>query len=254
VQTLFQSGSGSHPGKVRETNEDHHRIKLFPTPKGTLHLFAVADGMGGAAAGEQASKLAVETLTEALRVYSEALAQGQAVIPLDRAVERAFNAANRAIYRASLVHEDMAGMGTTLTACTIWDGQMVLGHVGDSRAYRYRKGHLEQLSQDHSWVAEQVSRGLLSKDDIRSYAYRNVITRALGTKSQVTPDIERVETFPGDLFFLATDGLYGLIETVELEDELARGGDLQASVDYFISLANGRGGPDNITGILFRIP
>nr|WP_246350924.1 PP2C family serine/threonine-protein phosphatase [Deinobacterium chartae] len=251
-----QLGHGSHPGRVRESNEDYHRIKSFPSPRGTLQLMAVADGMGGAVAGEKASKLAIETLTEVISGYVAAISQGREVIALERALERAFTVANRAIYAAGLDNPQLGGMGTTLTALVFFEGRGVFAHVGDSRLHLYRNGHLMQLSQDHSWVAEQVARGFLSLEDAEQHAYRNIITRALGTKPQVNVDVGVLQVNPGDVFLLSTDGLHGPVTPEDLEAELGRQGkgfDPQAAVDYWIALANQRGGPDNITAILAKV-
>lgn len=249
----MQLGHGSHPGRVRETNEDYHRIKSFPTSRGLLQLMAVADGMGGAAAGEKASKLAIETLTDVLKNYAASIAQVREVIALEKAIERAFTLANRAIHQAGLYDPNLAGMGTTLTALVFFEGKAVLAHVGDSRALLIRKNAVNQLSQDHSWVAEQVAQGLLTLEEASNHAYRNIITRALGTKPTVKVDIKPIKVLSGDIYILCTDGLHGLVDPDDMLSELKGNFDPQAAMDFWINLANWRGGPDNITGIIIRI-
>jgi protein phosphatase len=254
VQSLnMQLGHGSHPGRVREHNEDYHRIKSFVTPRGILQLTAVADGIGGAVAGEKASKLAIETLTEVIANYTSTMQQGREVIALEKAIERSFTLANRAIHQASLYDPNLSGMGTTLTTMVFFEGRAVLGHVGDSRVFVTRKGEIRQLTEDHSWVAEQVLKGFLTKEEAENHAYRNIITRALGTKPQVVPDVRTVKVQPNDIYLLCTDGLYGLVEAPEFLSEMKGNFDPQASMDYWINLANQRGGPDNITGVVVRI-
>jgi len=254
VQSLnLQLGHGSHPGRVRESNEDYHRIKAYPTPRGTLQLVAVADGMGGAVAGEKASKLAIETLTEVLGGYVTAMQQGREVIALEKVLERGFTLANRNIHQAALYDPNLSGMGTTLTAMVFYEGRAVLGHVGDSRALLLRRGELRQITEDHSWVAEQVAKGFLTLEEAKEHTYRNIITRALGTKPQVQTDIRPLKVQPSDIFFLCTDGLHGLVEVADIMAELKGNFDPQAALDYFINLANQRGGPDNVTGIIVKV-
>lgn len=254
MQSLnMQLGHGSHPGRVREHNEDYHRIKGFMTPKGLMQLTAVADGVGGAVAGEKASKLAIETLTDVLANYTSAMQNGNDVISLEKVVERAFTLANRTIYQASTDDPNLNGMGTTLTTLVFFEGRAVLGHVGDSRIYVVRRGDLRQLTDDHSWVAEQVAKGLLTQKEAAQHTYRNVITRALGVKPQVTSDIRTVKVQSGDIFLLCTDGLHGLLGPADFLGELKSNFDPQAAMEYWINLANQRGGPDNITGILVRV-
>lgn len=246
-------GHGSSPGRVRETNEDYHRVKTYSTPRGSLVFLAVADGMGGAAAGEHASKIAVEVVTDAIGGYVEFVAQGGAAVPLEKALEKAILAANRQIYRAGLENPSREGMGTTLTVALVQGRDLVLGHVGDSRAYLLRRGEMRQLTRDHSWVADQVDKGLMSLDAARGHQYRNLLVRALGTRAKVEPDVQVLPVQPGDVYLLTSDGLHGLVAPEEFLEELRRGRNLQSAVDYWISLANQRGGPDNITGVIAQV-
>lgn len=244
---------GSDAGRVRPLNEDYHRVWRFPRDGGELWILAVADGMGGAAAGEVASKLAVEAVDETVRRYVEEREGGRDVVGLEPLLEKAIRLANRRVHAAALEQRASRGMGTTLTCVAFEDGVLHLGHVGDSRAYLCRGARIYQLTRDHSWVEEQVRRGVLSEDEARSHEWRNLITRALGTRPQLAPDTARVDLVRGDALLLATDGLHSVVEGEELLAEVRRGLDLQATVDALIALANERGGPDNVTIILAEL-
>jgi protein phosphatase len=246
-------GHGSSPGRVRESNEDYHRVKVFQTPRGPLAFLAVADGMGGAAAGERASKLAIETVTDGIQQYVAFLSQGGSAVPLEKALEKSILKANREIHRAALEHPEWDGMGTTLTVVLIHGKEYVLGHVGDSRAYLVRGGQVRQITKDHSWVAEQVEKGIIAPEAAEHHQFRNLLSRALGTRPKVEPDVSVMPLSPGDTFILASDGLHGLVQEAELLEELRRARSLQMAVDYWIDLANKRGGPDNITGVVAQV-
>ena len=247
-------GHGSDAGRVRPLNEDYHRVWRFPHGGGELALLAVADGMGGAAAGEVASKMAVEVLDDTVRRYVEERDEGHHVVGLDSLMEKAIRLANRRVHAAALERQGSRGMGTTLTCAAIEDGVAHLGHVGDSRAYLVRGSRVYQLTKDHSWVEEQVEKGVLSEDEARTHEWRNLITRALGTKPQVAPDTARIDLARGDVVLLATDGLHGLVEAEEILSEVRRSTDPQACVDWLIALANERGGPDNVTVVIAEVP
>ena len=247
-------GHGSDAGRVRPLNEDYHRVWRFPHPGGELALLAVADGMGGAAAGEVASKLAVEALDDTVRRYVDEREAGRDVVGLGSLLEKAMRLANHRVHKAALQRSGSRGMGTTLTCAAIEDNVAHLGHVGDSRAYLVRGERIRQLTKDHSWVEEQVAKGVLTEDEARTHEWRNLITRALGTRPQVEPDTVRVDLLPGDRLLLATDGLHGLVEADEILDEVHRSHDPQITVDWLIALAGERGGPDNITVVIAEAP
>jgi serine/threonine protein phosphatase PrpC len=245
-------GHGSDVGRVRPFNEDYHRVWQFPVPRGTLFLYAVADGMGGAAAGEVASKTAVEVLDDAFSRYAEQLSSGARVVPVGLLIDKSMRLANRRVYAAAQ-SEARRGMGTTLTCLAILDNRAYLGHVGDSRAYLFRGDTISQLTKDHSWVEEQIAQGLLTREEGEQHEWRNLITRALGTRAQVTADIIESDVKPGDVYVLASDGLHGLVRPDEIAAELRRTRDRQHAVEYLISLANERGGPDNITLVIAEV-
>jgi serine/threonine protein phosphatase PrpC len=247
-------GHGSDVGRVRPLNEDYHRVLQIPLRGGSLTLLAVADGMGGAAAGEVASKLAMEVLDESFTLYARELERGKAMVGIDRLTEKAIRLANKRVYAEASSDSGRKGMGTTLTLVAIHDNKAVLGHVGDSRAYLVREGRIFQLTKDHSWVEEQRQRGLLSEAEAEVHEWRNLITRALGTRAQVEPDIVPLSVHPGDIFVLCSDGLHGQVEPEEILAEIRRTSNRQSSVEYLIALANQRGGPDNITLVIAEVP
>lgn len=247
-------GHGSDAGRVRPLNEDYHRVWRFAQPGGELVLVAVADGMGGAAAGEVASKLAIEALDDTVRRYVDERDAGRDVVGLASLLEKAMRLANHRVHKAALQRTGSRGMGTTLTCAAIEERVAHLGHVGDSRAYLARGDRIRQLTRDHSWVEEQVARGVLTEDEARAHEWRNVITRALGTRPQVEPDTARVDLMPHDRLVLATDGLHGVVEADEILDEVRRSSEPQSTVDWLIALANERGGPDNVTVVIAEVP
>jgi protein phosphatase len=208
-------------------------------------LFAVADGMGGARAGETAARLAAAVLEE-----SSGLAAGEdALVAL--IVE-----ANRRIWEHALADPAKAGMGTTVTAALVdsQTGAVVIGHVGDSRAYRMRNGALEQLTTDHSLVAELVSSGVLTPEEAERHPQRSAITRALGTEPTVEVEAFTVAGDPGDLFLICSDGLPTMVSDEGVAQAiLSADGDPAAAAEALVAAANARGGEDNITVVLFDL-
>ena len=235
-------------GLRRVRNEDHYGLWLpeDPAVRGRRGaLLVIADGMGGARAGDVASHLAVDAV---LGTYRDAPGG-----PLE-GLRLAFTAANQVVYAQSLAHPDRGGMGTTLTALLLREGEAFLAHVGDSRAYRVRGGMATALSVDHSLVAQLVRDGLLTADQARVDPRRNVVTRSVGVAPVVEPDVERIGEAlrDGDTLLLTTDGLHGLVS----DEELGAAGsdpDLDAVCGRLVALARQRGGPDNITVIAARV-
>ncbi len=246
-------GHGSDVGMVRPLNEDYHRVWQFPTIYGNLTLLAVADGMGGAAAGEIASKLAIEILDKSFKLYVDEINQEKPVVGIDRLIEKSIRFANRQIYKKAFTDGAHQGMGTTLTLIAAYKSEVYLGHVGDSRAYLIRGESIYQLTKDHSWVAEQIEKGLLTEEAAESHEWRNLITRALGTRPEIIPDVIEISLQANDIFVLATDGLHGLVKPEEILHEVRQNREYQAAVEYLITLANERGGHDNITMIVSEI-
>ncbi|HVZ83470.1 MAG TPA: Stp1/IreP family PP2C-type Ser/Thr phosphatase [Terracidiphilus sp.] len=228
-------------GRKRPSNEDAFGYSVEDG------IYLVCDGMGGAAAGEIASSLAVD---EVLHLLADRSSNGHA--PMPEAVELAICAANEAIFSRAQRNQRLSGMGTTLVALTVEENRAWVLNVGDSRCYRLRQGELAQLTLDHSLVEEQVRLGRMTPAEARRSPLKNVITRALGTQCKVTPDIFGLEAEPGDLYLLCTDGL-----TRELPDQniailLSGEEPLEVLCARLVEAAKRAGGHDNITCLLVR--
>jgi protein phosphatase len=224
----------THTGKKRRHNEDAY---VCEPP-----LFAIADGMGGARAGEIASGLA-----------AAALKAGEVDGSGEERVVALIQEANRSVYERSSADAEVAGMGTTITVALVGDVGVTFGHVGDSRAYALRDGELEQLTDDHSLVAELVRAGKLSAEEAEHHPQRSVITRALGTDPDVDVDAFTVEARPGDVFMICSDGLTDMVGDEEIVQILERRDSLDDAARALVSRANDAGGQDNITVIAFEI-
>ncbi len=235
---------------MRPINEDFHRVWQFPLPGGDLTLLAVADGMGGAAAGEVASKLATEVLDESFSRYVEEVRAGRPVVGIDKLIDKALRLANRRVYAEAFSKQNRRGMGTALTCVAILKRRAYVGHVGDSRAFLVRGKKIYQLTKDHSWVEEQVALGNLTEDQAENHEWRNLVTRVLGTRPTVAPDVIELEVQVGDVFVVSTDGLHGLVKPEEILAEIKRTDNRQTNVEVMLALANERGGPDNITVVI----
>lgn len=253
MRATLNIGHGSDVGIERELNEDFHRVWEYPYRDGHLLVFGVADGMGGAAAGEYASRTAILVLDEVFARYTEEVASGRPVIGLDKVVDRCVRLANRRLFRSADVPA-RAGMGTTLTFIALENRRAHVGHVGDSRAWLVRDGSIRQLTRDHTWVEEQMRLGLLTADEADDHEWRNLLTRALGAASVVEPDIQSLDVQGGDVLVISTDGLHGLLVPEEILDEVQSARSAQSSVEYLISRARERGGPDNITLVIVEVP
>ena len=224
----------THQGLVRPSNQD----SLLQSGA----LFGVADGMGGHNGGETASRLAVENITRFLKGKK----------PGAEVLSGAFDCANRRVYETGMRDVSLRGMGTTATV--LWEdtagGRMLIGHVGDSRAYLFHEGQLIQETIDHSFVQELVDQGLITKAEAAVHPYRNVITRAVGTRPGILTDIYDLPLCPGDLWLVCSDGLYGMISDEEIRDILAGRESEEAAADELLKQALAVGGTDNITFIL----
>jgi protein phosphatase len=214
--------------------------------------------MGGHAAGEIASKIAVDSISEFI-VHTK---EDDGTWPhaydehFGRATNRlmaALRLANTRVLEAMRKDARLRGMGTTVVACLADDGTMSVAHVGDSRAYLIRDGELSRLTNDHSWVFEQVQAGMLTEAEAEKHPLRNVITRALGGALSVTPDASEVESHSGDVYLLCSDGLTGMVPEDEILRVVSEGADnLEKACQNLIDIANERGGLDNVTAILVR--
>src|SRR6266508_6927356 len=211
-------------------------------------IFVVADGMGGHAAGEVASEMAVRIVADEIHSV-----RGLGDEQVAERMRSAIRTANGAIFQRTLTEHDKRGMGTTATALTLYETRFLVGQVGDSRCYLMRDGRLNQITKDHSYVQEQVDAGYLTPEQARSHPYSNVITRCVGANSEVMPDIYLGTAKPKDVFLLASDGLTGMLEDRQLAELLAPTRMPQEQVDELIAEANRHGGLDNITAIIVRV-
>lgn len=237
-------GMGTDVGRMRSSNED----SLFADANRDRGLFIVADGMGGHAAGEVASAMAVEIISGELPV-SKAVENGD----VHASIAEALRHANQAIYKRTVDEVEKQGMGTTVSALFLSGTRYVIGHIGDSRIYLLRNGEFRQLTKDHSYVQEQVDAGLLTPEQARSHPYSNVITRCCGAASDVEPDIQDGDFREGDVFLLASDGLTAMLDDKRIEQILRTPLSPSRVVAKLISEANARGGVDNITAILVHV-
>ena len=237
--------SGTDVGLKRTQNQDY----CFPLP-GSVEtsdnnpLMIVADGMGGLASGEIASKTAVDSISSKLLDDSTDLESNNEKTLLDL-LSRCLNNANQKI--CDLGDENLRGaMGTTCTLGLVVKDKLYLAHIGDSRAYLYREGILTQITQDHSLVAEQLSAGYITEEEADNHPQKNIITRALGIEREISPQINALELQSGDKLLLCSDGLHGLVPNTEISDLLLKES-ITDTVDSLISRANDLGGDDNIT-------
>jgi protein phosphatase len=237
----FTCAARTDAGRVRRGNEDHYAMLC------ERGIFIVADGMGGHAAGEVASDMAVRITSHALGSL-RGLSDEEAS---DR-VRTAIQAANAAIFERTLSEGDKRGMGTTATVLVLREGRYLIGQVGDSRAYLLRDGQLLQLTQDHTYVQELVDAGLLMPDQARDHPCSSIITRCVGASREVVADIHVGSLEYGDILLLASDGLTGMLEDEQLRRILRSAGEPRHWVDRMIAEANRRGGRDNITAIGVR--
>ena len=258
-------------GRVREHNEDafgfvspeeFHDIVLagYPTPIQTFVV--VADGMGGLAAGEVASSIAVTTIVDKLKRICKAWPTLEAMISsgqislqelLTQQLKRALEEANELVILEGERDPSKGGMGTTCTAAALSYGRLLIAHIGDSRAYLLRSGVLTQLTHDHSWVQKQVDKGRITAEEAWDHPRKNLITRAIGLDHKVDVDTYVSDVFSGDLILLCTDGLNTMLKDREIEDVLASGKSLQEICDSLVQAANDVGGFDNTTVMLIEV-
>ncbi len=237
-------GARTDVGMIRSGNEDN----FFAETDDKRGVFVVADGMGGHAAGEVASEMAVQIIARQLLPLAS-VKEANA----DTTVAQALKDANRAIYDRMLAEVDKQGMGTTASVLLLSDHGYLIGQIGDSRVYLLRDGALTQITKDHSYVQEQVDAGLLTLEQARYHPYSNVITRCVGASEEVEADVYTGEVRVGDVFLVASDGLTGMVDDRRLQQLLLARSGPGRIVDSLIAEANGRGGLDNITAIVVQI-
>jgi PPM family protein phosphatase len=227
-------------GLKRTNNED----ALAMDPE--TGFWAVADGMGGAAAGEVASRIFIET---AYDVFSTKTLDA---LPLDL-VREVFGSANTKIISEANRHSELDGMGCTAELITFREEEYFLGHVGDSRTYVYRNGQLRQITRDHSFIQDQLDKGLITPEEARTNSFRNVILRAVGVSESLSIDLCKGRALDGDIFLLCSDGLTDMVDDTVIHDAFTLPYDLAGKVERLVSLAKSAGGKDNITVVLCQV-
>jgi PPM family protein phosphatase len=235
-----QSAVASSIGRVRNSNEDAFGLR---PERG---IFVVCDGMGGAAGGEIASNMTVNTILDRMTADSAAGRES---------LHESIAEANRAVLERGDRDPGLYGMGTTLVALLLRSNEpsALIAHAGDSRCYLFRAGRLSRCTHDHSLVDEQMRLGTMTREEAERSPFRSVITRAIGTQQNVTEDMQEVETQPGDLFLLCTDGLTREVDEEEIERVLGAGSDLDRIAKRLVEEANDAGGRDNVTCLLVRV-
>jgi PPM family protein phosphatase len=240
-------------GRRRKGNEDSYYIN--PEQR----LFVVADGMGGHAAGEVASRVAVEAINEFVcltggdREITWPFELDENISYDGNRLKTAIRHANQKVLDATQESSEYEGMATTVVAVLVEDKAVNLAHVGDSRVYRLRQEALTQLTSDHSWVNEQIQNGVISPDQARTHPLRNVVTRALGGRGELRVDMRTEEPEPGDVLLLCSDGLTTMMPDEEIRDRLLGvGADIERAAQDLVDGANEHGGEDNITVLLVR--
>ena len=235
LDEISEQWHGSDLGRQRQGNEDNYFVRA--------PLFVVADGMGGAQAGEVASEMAVESFESGLPGGSSP-AEGLVHLIED---------ANRRIHERSRNEAQRAGMGTTVTAAYVGEREVTIGHVGDSRAYVFRGGDLIRLTRDHSLVGELVARGKLTEEQAERHPQRSVITRSVGSEPEVQVDVQTYQARGGDVFLVCSDGLTSMVFEDRVKEIVEGADSLEQAGRELIGAANEAGGRDNITVILFRL-
>jgi serine/threonine protein phosphatase PrpC len=231
-------------GKVRKRNEDAYSV--------SNNFTIVADGMGGHKAGDIAARMAIDAVGAFISDSSQTISSKDEAVYL---IRMAFEKANRKVFAEGLTHEHEKGMGTTLVAAWLVDNHVIVANVGDSRCYHIRDGFMKQITNDHSWIAEQMKAGVIMPDEASTFVrFKNVITRSIGFKEDLIVDSFEISVKPGDIFALCSDGLTNMVTDEQLG---AIGGDrtisLEDRVTKIIELANANGGMDNITVVLSEV-
>jgi protein phosphatase len=235
---MLEAFGASDPGCVRSNNEDYFLV--VPA----IGLYLVADGMGGAQAGEHASRLAAETIEQAVQQNGKAMDSDGLVL--------AFGRANQRVMDAAAGNPEMEGMGTTLVAAVENDGDLLIASVGDSRVYTFENGTLQTVTEDQTWVNEVGRRLGIDEENLKNHPMRHVLTMAIGVSENLRVHTYRVKPSPGMLILLCSDGLHGVLSEDELKKALSAPASLEAKSKDLIALARKHGGPDNITAVLLR--
>ncbi len=234
------------PGRARDNNEDSVAVDQRAA------LAVLADGMGGYNAGEIASSMATSFIKSELGRWLTEAASNASDTDVRRAMDICVDNANRAIYNAANSNPHYAGMGTTLVVAVFREGRLLMGHIGDSRGYRLRAGHLTQITRDHSLLQEQIDAGLITPEQAAFSANKNLVTRAVGVEDTVLLETHLHDVHPGDLYLLCSDGLSDMVPDAEIEAILDRTTELAEAGNRLVAAANEAGGRDNIAVVLVR--
>ena len=237
----MKSALRSHVGRVRSVNEDYGWVGQL---QGGLSAAIVADGMGGHLAGEIASGLAVESLVQSLREWKEDLSAKES----EERMRDMIRKANEVVFNTASLNKRYRNMGTTVVVALLNEKEGLIGHIGDSRAYRIRDGQLSLITDDHTLVNELAKMGQLTPEEAQHHPRRNVLTRALGTERDVAIDIRRIDWMPGDQLLLCSDGLSGMVDDEALLSTMTDPSlDLEQKAERLVELALAAGGEDNVT-------
>jgi PPM family protein phosphatase len=235
---MLEAYGASDPGCVRSNNEDYFLV--VPA----IGLYLVADGMGGAQAGEHASRLAAETIQQAVEQNGKTMDSDGLVV--------AFGRANQNVMDAAASNPEMEGMGTTLVAAIENNGDLLIASVGDSRVYTFDKGTLQAVTEDQTWVNEVGRRLGIDEENLKNHPMRHVLTMAIGVSDNLRVHTHRIHPTPGMVILLCSDGLHGVVSEAEIKNALTSEESLEGKSKALIALARSRGGPDNITTVLLR--
>ena len=239
----MRMGACSDTGKVRKINED----SFFSYRNDLLIGAMVADGMGGHAKGEVASKMATMIVKDhIIRKFNPDMDH----VELGEMIRRALIEANAEIYEYARRKEDASGMGTTASMAFIYKDKLIVVHVGDSRVYTVKNGEIQQITTDHSLVQELLSRGRITSDDAKNHPQKNIITRAIGSEPSIKVDV-RIVNYNDETVIVSSDGLTNLVSDKQIMEIISECDDLQEGTEALVALANKKGGPDNITCIAF---
>jgi protein phosphatase len=253
--TSLEMAALTDVGRSRPHNEDAHYIDT------QLRLALLCDGMGGYNSGEVASAIAIETIANGVRDHATPdrtlgkIDAGSGLTHAAMYLREQILIANQIIYNRAHSDDKLAGMGTTVVASYFYENRVCIAHIGDSRCYRWRRDKFQQLTRDHSLLQDQIEFGLISKQDARHAQHKNLLTKALGIDPIVEPDINEYRIEVGDVYLQCSDGLCDPVDDDEMAEILsAEKLDLRVALQQLIDLANQRGGPDNITAVLVRVP
>ena len=233
-------------GVKREKNEDAISI---PSENEPIKLFILADGMGGAKAGEKASQVAIQTIRDYVRLNFIKIERTKEEI--EELIRKAMVEANREVFELSQAYKEYSGMGTTVLVALIYRGRLYIGHIGDSRVYRLRQSVLRQLTKDHSYVQELLRQGSITIEEAKNHPQKNVLLKALGCDRDIVPDVITKGFVKGDIILLCSDGLTNMVDDKQIYEIIMKNtSDLNVACKMLIDTANRNGGADNISAII----